>query len=103
MSREFLNLLNCMDFKQHVTQQTHNGGHILDLVMTHGLSLCVSSVVYLDFSDPDGVFFNVTNFNQHKALVRMLRKCYLSPKVAANFTEIIKSTSAEILPAPFYC
>lgn len=51
MAREFLNLLNCMDFTQHVAQPTHNRGHVLDLVITYGLSTGVSSVVDLAVSD----------------------------------------------------
>ena len=43
VSKDFLNLLNCLDFKQHVTQPTHNRGHTLDLVITHGLSTGVST------------------------------------------------------------
>ncbi len=99
MSREFLNLLNCLDFKQHVTQPTHNRGHTLDLVITHGLSIGVSSVVDLAVSDHYCVFFNITSFNQREAPVRTVRKRYLTSEVAANFIEILQSTPAEILPA----
>ena len=100
MSREFLNLLYCLDFKQHVTQPTHDRGHILDLVITHGLSIDVSCVVDLAVSDHYCVFFNITSINQQEAPVRTVRKRYLTPEVAANFIEMLQSTPAEILPAP---
>ncbi len=100
ISREFLNLLNCLDFKQHITQPTHNRGHTLDLVISHGLSIGVSSVVDLAVSDHYCVFFNITSFNQQEAPVRTVRKRYLTSEVAANFIEILQSTPAEILPAP---
>lgn len=38
LAREFLYLLNYMNFKQHVLKPTHNKGHILDLAITYGLS-----------------------------------------------------------------
>ena len=74
ISREFLNLLNCLDFKQ----PTHNRGHNLDLVITHGLSIGVSSVADLAVSDHYFVFFNITSFNQDEALVRTVRRRYLT-------------------------
>uniref|UniRef100_A0A672IAL3 Reverse transcriptase domain-containing protein n=1 Tax=Salarias fasciatus TaxID=181472 RepID=A0A672IAL3_SALFA len=99
MSREFLNLLNCLDFKQHVAQPTHNRGHTLDLVITHGLSISVSSVFDLAVSDHYCVFFNITSFNQQEAPVRTVRRRYLTSEVAADFIEILQSTPAVILPA----
>ena len=63
ISREFLNLLNCLDFKQHVMQLTHNRGHTLDLVITNGLFIGVFSVADLAVSDHYCVFFNITSFN----------------------------------------
>ena len=55
-STEFLNLLNCMNFIQHVTQPTHNRGHILDLIITYGLSASVTSVMDVGLSDHFCVF-----------------------------------------------
>ncbi|KAL7369618.1 hypothetical protein ABVT39_003721 [Epinephelus coioides] len=100
MSREFLNLLTCMDFKQHVTQPTHNRGHTLDLVITYGLSTGVSSIVDLAVSDHYCVYFNITSFSHQEAPVITVRKRYLTSEVAANFIQILQSTPAEILPAP---
>ena len=100
LSREFLNLLNCMDFNQRVTQPTHNRGHTLDLVITYGLSTGVSSVVDLAVSDHYCVYFNITSFNHQEAPVRTVRRRYLTSEVVANFIEILQSTPAEILPAP---
>ena len=79
-------------------QPTHNRGHNLDLVITHGLSISVSSVADLAVSDHYCVFFNITSFNQDEALVRTVRRCYLTSEVAANFMGILQSTPAEILP-----
>uniref|UniRef100_A0A3B3C1C6 Reverse transcriptase domain-containing protein n=1 Tax=Oryzias melastigma TaxID=30732 RepID=A0A3B3C1C6_ORYME len=88
-----------MDFKQHVAQPTHNRGHTLDLVITHGLSCSVSSVVDVGLSDHYCVFFNITSFMQREAQVRTVRKRYITPDVAANFINILDQTPAQILPA----
>ena len=81
-------------------QPTHNRGHTLDLVITHGLSIGVSSVADLAVSDHYCVFSNITSFNQVEAPVRTVRRHYLTSEVAANFMRILQSTPAEILPAP---
>ena len=92
-ANEFLNLLNSMDFKQHITQPTHNRGHTLDLVITYGLSTGVSSVVDLGVSDHYGVFLI-----QQEALVRTVRKRYI-PMWLFNFIDILHHTPAQFLPA----
>jgi len=57
LSSEFLNLINFMNFNQHVSSSTHNRGHILDLLINFGLSATVSSVVDVGLSDHHCVFF----------------------------------------------
>lgn len=57
--KEFLDLLDCMDFNQHVNEPTHNLGHTLNLVISYGLNINVSSVVDLALSDHHCVFFNI--------------------------------------------
>lgn len=57
LSKDFINILSSMDFKQHITQPTYNRGHTLDLVITHGLTAGVSSVVDLAVTDHYCVFF----------------------------------------------
>lgn len=78
---------------QHIAQPTHNRGHTLDLVITYGLSTCMSTVLHLAVSDHSCVFFNITGFSQQVAPVRTVRKHYLTSEVAANFIAI--------LPAPW--
>lgn len=89
-----------MDFTQHVTQPTHNRGHTLDLVITHGLSTSVSSVVDLAVSDHYCVFFNITGSIQRETSVRTVRRRYLTSEVAANFTRVLDQCPPVILPAP---
>ena len=46
------------------------------------------------------MFSNIVSFNQQVALVRTVRRRYLTPEVADNFIQILESTPAAILPAP---
>ncbi|XP_074522673.1 uncharacterized protein LOC141787880 [Halichoeres trimaculatus] len=101
MAKEFLNLLNYLDFNQHVTQPSHERGHILDLVLSYGLSASVSSVVDLAVSDHYCVFFNITSFIQQETSVRTVRKRYFTPEVAANFIEILSKHPPA--PTPTSC
>ena len=78
MSREFLNLLHCLDFKQHVTQPIHSRECTLDLVITYGLSVGAPTVVDLAVSDHFCISFTITSFNQREAPVRTVRKRYLT-------------------------
>ena len=73
-------------------QPIHHRAHTMDLVITHGLSIGLSSVADLAVSD-------ITSFNQKEALVRTVRRRYLTSEVAADFMGILQSTPAEILPA----
>ena len=75
LASEFLNMLNCMNFIQHVTQPTHNKGHILDSIITHGLDASISSVVDVGISD---------GFNQENIAEGMVTKRYLTPEVTPN-------------------
>ena len=70
---EFLNLLNFINFTQHVTQPTYNRGHTLDLVITHGLSVNMSSVIDVGLSDHFCVFFNVCDLIQQDILQQTVR------------------------------
>ncbi len=97
-SLEFLNILNCINFSQHVTQHTHIRGHILDLLITHDLSTKITSVVDVDLSD-FCVFFNVNGFMQRDIPERAVRKRHLPTKVAANFTDLLRDIPADILPS----
>lgn len=99
LATEFLNLLNCMDFKQHVSQSTHNRGHILDLVVTYGLSIDITSVVDLGFSDHYCVSFNINGIMAQQLPEQMVRKRYLTAEVTSNFIELLSDTPQNVLPS----
>lgn len=69
-----------MDFKQHISEPTHNRGHILDLVISYGLTVDISSVVDMGFSDHACVFFNITI--EQPPLSE--RKRYITAEVTSN-------------------
>ena len=98
-AQEFLNILNYMDFTQHVTQPTHNRGHTLDLVITYGLSTGVTSVVDLAVSDHLCVFFQVFGFIERGTSARTVKKRHLTLEVAENFIEVLEKCPI-VLPAP---
>ena len=92
-------MLNCMNFFQHVTQPTHNKGHILDLIITHGLNASISLVVDVGISDHSCIFFSVNGFNQENIAEGIVRKRYLTPEVTANFINLLHDTPSSILPS----
>lgn len=79
--KHFLNLLNCMNFKQLIKQQTHNRGHNLNLVIAY----CVC------------ILFNITCFIQKENPLITLRKGYISSEVVANFLNVLKQTRVQTL------
>jgi len=88
-----------MNFIQHVTQPTHNKGHILDLIITHGLDASISSIVDVGISDHSCIFFSVNGFNQENIAEGMVRKRYLTPEVTANFINLSHDIPPSILPS----
>ena len=97
LAREFLNILNIMDFKQHVSQPTHNRGHTLDLVISYGLPLVVSAVVDPAISDHHAVYFEIPSFTLPEIPVRVVTKRYLSSEVVANFINSLNHHPPSIL------
>lgn len=95
---EFINILNYMDFTQHVTGPTHSHGHTLDLVITHGLTVDVSSIVDMAMSDHYCVFFFGT---AQKNTERLVKKRCLTPEVSANVMTCLESIPAVILPSSY--
>ncbi len=58
--KEFTHLLNAFDFSIGVNAPTHKGGHILDLVLLHGLTITDLEVCENGFSDHKTVMFTVS-------------------------------------------
>ena len=48
-AKKFLDLLNLLNFSQHVTSITHKAGHTLDLVITRDSEAVIDNVTISDF------------------------------------------------------
>lgn len=58
--KELLNILDNFGLNQHVTEPTHNRGHILDLIISKGLDISDVMVTDVALSDHHCVFFKTT-------------------------------------------
>src|SRR4029434_4642628 len=94
-ARDFMNLLNSMDFTQHITEPTHNHGHTLDLVITKGLTTVISSVCDLALSDHFCIFFEALVPKVKNRSECFIRKRYLNSAAAENFKVIMNITSTK--------
>ena len=94
-ARDFMNLLNSMDFTQHITEPTHNRGHTLDLVITKGLTTVISSVCDLALSDHFCIFFEALVPKVKNSAECSIRKRYLNSAAAENFKVIMNITSTK--------
>ena len=74
-ARDFMNLLNSMDFTQQITEPTHNRGQTLDLVITKGLTTVISSVCDLALSDHFCIFFEALVPKVKNRSECFIRKC----------------------------
>lgn len=98
ISKLDLNPLNCLHFKQHVSQpysqwKTHpRPGH--SPWPAHWCVLCCWPGCVTTS------LFNATSFSYQEAPVRIVRKCYITSEVVASFIEILHCSPAFILPAP---
>lgn len=64
LSREFLNLIESFDLVQWVSDPTHQQGHTLDLILTHGLHVSDITISNANFSDHMPVFFSIPYSSQ---------------------------------------
>ena len=95
ISTEFMDLLESMDFVQHISGPTHYRGHTLDLVITKGLTTTVQSVRYLTLSDHFCIFFTVKVKKLEPKRERFISKRYLTPEVATKFRALMTSEDAQ--------
>ena len=58
-ARSFVDVLDTLELKQHVTGSTHNHGNTLDLVISRGIEVTDLSVSDINMSDHYCVYFNL--------------------------------------------
>ena len=81
-AKEFLDMLTSMDFTQHITEPTHKRGHTLDLVITKGLSIAVTSVLVHPNSDHSCIFFTINASRIENGTDRVVKRRQITPAVA---------------------
>ena len=95
-ARDFTNLLNSMDFSQHVSGPTHSHGHTLDLLITKGLTTTVCSITDLNISDHFCIFFKVSLPKPEIKTQHLIKKRCLNPAATVNFKTIINNETAPV-------
>ena len=87
-AKEFLNVLDNFGLSQHVTDPTHNRGHILDLIISKGLNISEVVVNDVALSDHYCVLFSMaTPANPMRVKEEVIRKRYINDKTSALFTQ----------------
>lgn len=94
---EFNNLLISMDFMQHLNEATHKQGHTLDLVITRGVSIAITSVSDFTVSDHFCVFFTVLIYNEVKHTEHTIKKRYLDSDAPKNCMTVFQNSSSSCL------
>ncbi|XDV31632.1 hypothetical protein PO909_002599 [Leuciscus waleckii] len=92
---EFLEMLHCFNFTQHVNFPTHSQGHILDLVCSTGLTISHLSSLNLNISDHLVITMNIdlpitTTKNKRSISFRNL-KSISTPALLASLVSKISS------------
>lgn len=94
---EFLNLTESFNFVQHVSGPTHNHGHTLDLIFTHGLSLNNLITKDTSVSDHFCLAFDVTLPTIHKVEKCIFRSRIINSHTASKFSSAFISSSENVL------
>ena len=85
-AKELLTLTEAFNFEQHVSEPTHQKGHILDLVFTLGLDISNVSVQDVHLSDHCLVLFNLHFSPEPKPLEVRSQRCVISANTADSFS-----------------
>ncbi len=80
LAKEFLNLIDSFNLVQSVTGSAHEHGHTLDLVLSHGFTVCDIEISDTGFSDHKSVVFEIS-----------LPCSVVKPCVAAHFLRTVNS------------
>ena len=64
---QFTDLLSMFELTQHISVPTHNHGHTLDLVISKGLDISITSTLDVGISDHLCILFNVAWPTTHLA------------------------------------
>ncbi len=99
-SAEFLNLIESFDFTQWVSSPTHNHGHTLDLILTHGFSISNIEISSASFSDHRPVFCTIPLMGRvlrNPSLARLTRSLtqHSSEEFSVAYRDVCNSLESE--------
>ena len=95
LARDFLNTIDSFDLVQAVGGPTHERGHTLDLVLSHGLPICDLEICDAFFSDHMPVLFEAAVNRQAAKPGAAARKCrVINPSTAIHFANIFNQNCA---------
>ncbi|KAK7916761.1 hypothetical protein WMY93_012522 [Mugilogobius chulae] len=95
MTKEFLNVLDSFNLIQSVSEPTHEKGHTLDLVLSHGLDVSVKEICDISISDHLPILFTVTlPCSIGKRCIPARKRRILSPQTAVDFS--VAFTASEL-------
>ena len=101
---DFIDLLGSMDFVQHISGPTHKAGHTLDLVITKGIDVTVSSIRDLPpISDHSCIFFTICIPMIKKSTNRRSLKRCITSKTVEDLRTVLETKTAAgepVAPAP---
>lgn len=102
LASEFLNIIDSFNLVQWVKEPTHNRGHMLDLILSFGLSITDTEVIELPISDHFPIIFKMALPAMPYITVSDLKQVRVySPRFCEAFTEryneITSSVSYESL------
>ena len=94
-AKELFYILDNFELSQHVTEPTHNKGHILDLIISKGLNISEVVVTDVAFSDHYCVFFKMAiSADTREITTKVIRKRYINEKTCTLFTNDFIPTPA---------
>ncbi|XP_058868625.1 uncharacterized protein LOC117972317 [Acipenser ruthenus] len=88
---DFLRLLDSLDFIQHVSGPTDNHGHTLDLVISRGLVVNISSIIDPNISDHSCILFEAIVSVPRKSGAHTIKSRVINSSTVQRFSEIISS------------
>lgn len=98
-AQDCISLLESFNLTHHVTGPTHNGGHTLDLVITHGLSLQNLDVLDGGISDHYSVSFDVLCPQPPRIMFSPIRSRTINSSTAGKFCDVFTASPAPSIPS----
>lgn len=102
--KDFLTVIESLNLTQWVTGATHEKGHTLDLVLSHGLDVSIDEICCTSLSDHMPIVFTFSmpcSLFKPCALTRP--QCVLNPQTEATFSVAFKTAMPVFMNACVSC